>query len=404
MARLIAFLFVVFIAYEGNGQNFASRKKKSIETRNQTAAYIQSKSFEKIKIITDTIYLKYSPYDIDEIEQLLFISASFQRLIQFSKEGGKLTNSWEDKYASIWPNPDSLHKTLYNYLKAHRFEIERQIDEAALLQIDKDYLKLLLLFNILKYDYCASDIETELIRESRQFIMQYKQPEYVVSVNRYFNIEYLTSKWGAGAYFVTGALFPTKDLKDYIPNGIPFNLGISVNYRRLYLIAGFGVGIGGALKQDIFYQKQWQKGDNVLYAMGEVYLGYNLIKTKKIGITPIFGIHGIGLNPSSKSQRGYYDDVENIAPNLPLAFGINFDLKWGYSDCQTKSVYQRGAGRNGQYWMTRLTVGYSTSDYDRLVDGMDGNFIFFKIGIAYQYVMLHKITAYNNGRDWPFVY
>jgi hypothetical protein len=49
MARLIAFLFVVFIAYEGNGQNFASRKKKSIETRNQTAAYIQSKSFEKIK-------------------------------------------------------------------------------------------------------------------------------------------------------------------------------------------------------------------------------------------------------------------------------------------------------------------------------------------------------------------
>jgi hypothetical protein len=386
---------------EGYAQNFGSRQKRSFETRNEAYKYLQAEKIDLIQVNTDLTDLKDSPFNIDEIEQLLIISSSFEQLLRFSKEYGKISNSFAPRVAkkkSSRFKTDSLSIAISEFLKVNKAEIQAQIDKSGLESIDKDYLKLLLLFHLLTYDYCDVKIENELLSSSRSFVNTYSEPDYINGVNRYFNIDYKPSNWGIGFYIVSGGLFPTGNLKGYIPKGVPINWGLSLNYMRIYLIAGYGPGIGGELKKDIFYQKPWRQGDNIIYAMGEAYLGYNLINKNRIGVTPIIGFHGVGLSPSSQTDDDYYEEVDNLVPFTSLAYGVNIDLKWGYSNCRTKSLYARGAGKDKQYLITRFSIGYGNPKFDKFVDGMDGNLIFIKVGLAYQYQFKNKITGYNRMR------
>lgn len=49
-----------------------------------------------------------------------------------------------------------------------------------------------------------------------------------------------------------------------------------------------------------------------------------------------------------------------------------------------------------QYWITRFSIGYGNPQFDKFVAGMDGDLIFVKVGLAYQYQFKRKITGYNN--------
>jgi hypothetical protein len=393
MIRFLILLLSFTVVTNGFAQDFSSRHMKSVEARNKTFRLLQAKSFNLIQVNVNLTDLKNSPYNIDEIEQLLIISSSFEQLVRFSKEYGKLSNSFAPRVAkkkSIWFSPDSLSIAINECLKTNKTEKQEQIDKSDLNGIEKDYLKQLLLFHLLTYDYCDEQIENELLSSSRLFVHTYSEPDYKFGVNRYFNIEYKPTNWGIGFYIVSGGLFPTGNLKNYIPDGVPINWGLSLNYKRIYLIAGYGPGIGGELKKEIYYQKLWRQGDNIIYAMGETYLGYNLINKDRIGITPIIGFHGVGLSPSSTDNKEYYEDVDNLVPYTSLAYGVNIDLKWGYSNCRTKSIYARGAGKDKLFWMTRVSIGYGNPKFDKFVEGMNGGLFFVKVGLAFQYQFKRK--------------
>jgi len=197
--------------------------------------------------------------------------------------------------------------------------------------------------------------------------------------------------WEVGSWIVSGGLFPTGQLKTYMPNGIPINMGVSVHYQKAYIQLGFGFAKGGDLKKELFSQKLWRDGDKVGYATGDLYLGYVILEKMYMRISPYVGFCPTGIFPYSDVDNAYYDEVENIISQTVPTYGVNFDLKNRERIGRSKSLYGKKAGIDAYYWIARLGLAYSNPKYDKDVPELTGGIFSLKIAFALQYQARKRI-------------
>lgn len=386
-SRLVhtALIFLLLcIGVTTNAQNFSAYHTRSDSVRDAASEFLRRGMPNAIQVITEIDSLPASPYHLNEIEQILLIKGEFDRLIRFSSDYGKLLHTLHAREsAHAYFDPDLLSQELEKYLRRNAHKIEHEVEASQRSQMEKDFLKLLVLYHIWGYDFCDERAEADLQSAAANFVEVYDDEQYVDAVNRYFNIRYTPNDWQFGASLTSGVVLPQGELMNFIPNGVPVIGGVSLSYRKIHLFGSFGPGIAGPLLQEIDYQKPWREGDNIMYTMGELQLGYTILNTNRMLIVPVLGIQGVGLNPGSEYDDQYYDDVENlIAPNL-LSFGVKLDFKfYNNSNCSSKSLYMPGALYNREYYAVRLSFGYSDPQFDRAVPGMDGSMIFVRIGLS----------------------
>lgn len=410
MNKIILLLILYIVPICASSQNFHNTIFKEIqEKRDSLTILIAENKIQSIEIEKVKVKGAFSVVTIYEKEKLLLLSESFYDFLEFFNKNEKNTvlraNSRfikyreqkqinEYKFARYFV--DSLSTQINKYLTSTKKQFQLKLRQSDLTIEEQEFIKLIHLYLILTTDYCDIGIEEELLKDSRLFLHNYPKSMYSAYVLKYFNIEFRKSKWGAGVYFNTGMIIPSGNLSGYISPGIPLNIGLTLNYDRVYFFFGYGAGIGSNIKRDLYYQKQWLSGDKLVYAMGELNLGYNIINREKFGVTTFTGFGGAGLSPYSKDEPEYYDDVENITPHNYFAYGVNFDYRWAKTNCKSSPLYGRGAGRDYGYIITRLSIGYSNPKYEKKVDGLDGGIWFLKIGIGYQYQLKRKVkTGYN---------
>jgi hypothetical protein len=387
MSRVILILLLL-ASIDAYGQNFRSNRKANQAARNATVDLIQKGEFEKIDIIINPNEVKTSIFNIDEIEMLLLISSSFDSLMQFSKEYSKVSSRLGLRVAR--PNAfsnkkDSLSTFLFRFFEENHKAIQSKIEQSELDTLDKGYLSQLVLYHTLFANFCNEEVENELLSTSHSYIKNYPKSSYIDGINTYFNLEYKPSKWGVGSFLNSGVIVPMEGLQDYLPVGLPINIGIDLHYSRIHLIGEFGPGLTGGLKREFFYQKTWNASDNLIYSTGGLFLGLNVLKMHHFNLMPVVGFSGMGVLATSDDNPSYYDNVSNLVPFSSFTFGANFDYKWGFSDCQSKRTYARGSGKDSGYFITRFSVFYNNPRFEEYVPQLTGGLLFLKVSLIMQY-------------------
>lgn len=364
----------------------------------------------------DSLYLletlssnDYSFFTLREEEKLFLISGCFEEFIVLTNRNKKIKGRQKITGETYYKNDsidhrfrfsanfnDLLEKKLDNYIKANEQSILQKVDRTNFKQENKDFVKLMLNYYLLISDFCNEQAGNDLLMNSRKFSKEYPKSSFLYLVNKHLNIKYKESNWGAGSYFNSGLAIPTGNLQSYFTNGVIINAGLTVNYRKIYFFAGFGPAVGGEIKKNLFYQKEWKKGDKFIYSSGELMLGYNLINRKKFGITTLFGTGGSGISPISKEDENYYVKVENITPSNSLIYGINFDYRGKRKDCRDLSI-NKSFDDDFSYIIARVGVFYSSPGYNESVSNLTGSMWYIKVGLGYQM----QFKKRNKGNQRP---
>lgn len=382
-------------------------QKKISSERKIIKQFIKDDKLDSIKVFETLNTSDYSILTNYEEEKYYLISGQFEKFIEFANKKKKIKSTnrfsylldnqnYKYRYSSYFN--DALEKSIDNYIKTHEELIIQKIKLTNLKQEDKEFVKLMIDYYKLCSNFCDEHIGNNLLINSKKFIAKYPNSSYLPVVNNHLKIKYKESNWGAGVFINSGFVLPTGNLPNYFTSGIFIDGGITLNYKRIYHFAGVGPALGGKIKQNLFYQKEWKSGDDFIYASGEWLLGYNIINKDKLGITPLFGIGGAGLSPFSQQDKNYYKDVENIVPSNFFVYVINLDYRFNRTDCSNLSIDKKGLGALGDafgYMIARLSITYSSPRYYNSVSDLSGNLWFIKIGFGTQFQFKKRIHGYN---------
>ena len=339
-----------------------------------------------------------------EEEQLLLVTCQYRKLLNLIVANTKFEKKskrtrifryksdelkFKHKYSKVY---HPLYTIIGKYILDNKSNILRNIHSAALSDEERSFLIAYSLLHILKEDYCDVELENDMLVASRFFQNKYPNSIFQSYNEKYIDQEYIESSWGTGAYLVSGQFVSTGELKNSLPNAVPITWGLTMNRNRFFIFAGFGSTAGAIIKQDFEYQKKWNKGDKVEFIHGELLLGYNILDSKKFGLTPMVGLWGTRLNPKmSNEENDYYNDVSPIRSKIHLKYGVNLDYRWGRTSCKNTATYGRGSGKDYTYFIVRLSTGYSNPRFEKSVSTLDGSMWHFNLGIAYQYQFKRKV-------------
>lgn len=158
--------------------------------------------------------------------------------------------------------------------------------------------------------------------------------------------EFVPSDWSYGVYLGIGGVYPNSDIKDYFGSYFSFTAGLTGGYKRLKLKADISYGQSDFNKPNVFGVKDSQ-GRDLQGPMNEyatylgvgTNLGYSLVDSKRIAVTPFVGMYWSGYNwnmanlkweedPETKEWVSKVASTENAKlKDFSWIAGIDFDIK-----------------------------------------------------------------------------
>lgn len=158
--------------------------------------------------------------------------------------------------------------------------------------------------------------------------------------------EFVPSDWSYGVYLGIGGVYPNSDIKDNFGSCFSFTAGLTGGYKRLKLKADISYGQSDFNKPNVFGVKDSQ-GRDLQGPMNEyatylgvgTNLGYNLVDSKRIAVTPFVGMYWSGYNwnmanlkweedPETKEWVSKVASTENAKlKDFSWIAGIDFDIK-----------------------------------------------------------------------------
>ena len=174
---------------------------------------------------------------------------------------------------------------------------------------------------------------------ANDFLQKYPNSKYENYVKQNF-LGKSPSKWLGSMNILGGMNTINGNLSNYFTNGFNLGMGFDFYYKKLYFGLQGNVFVS-KLKQDYVFDenKIWLKGSNSSSFIGFVELGYNILQTKMMRITPFAGIGVVSFSPT---QNTIDDQKElkkaDLSSGLYL-FGINSDFDIRPSTNIDKNLY-----------------------------------------------------------------
>jgi hypothetical protein len=276
-----------------------------------------------------------------------------------------------------------FNSEIFRIFKKHEELIKRNIENSILSDEEKLFVQGALISIIVKKDNCNIIAKEQVDIVKRTFESTYPNSIYKKYVERAFYEKYIPGKWAFGAYVEGGVIFPDGKLSQYITPGSNIEVGYAIYYDRFILTGMFGAGGLASIKKTFHEKVDWLEGDNIMYGGGSLTLGYEVLGSSFIHIAPYAGIGGYGLGPSSNTESGYYDGVENLSPHAKLIAGMRVDFEFTRDRCSNKYIFgDEVIYHESIHRLIRLNVGFTTPQYNKLVPGLQGNLWFAKLGLG----------------------
>jgi len=279
---------------------------------------------------------------------------------------------------------DSLSAKLCSAIIRSKEEVNNNIKESGLDAYKKDFLILLLEYKIYQTDMCNECFEKSCLTLSDKYLSSYGNNEFTDYIKETIGVRYKKGNWGYGFCLSSGLIIPTKSLSGYFTPVIPISMTMELNYKRFYLsYFNLDFGFRNTIKKSFEYNNVlWQKNDKLWFNDGHCAFGYNVVMNHKLNVIPNVGFIGMGFFPHSKSDSLYYKDAGLIGNETGfMTFGVIVDYKFGYRSC-SKVSYFKNRIKEENFGYIRFGVNYLNPRLGDVVDGMNGNLIFFNLGIG----------------------
>jgi len=299
-----------------------------------------------LKEVEDANYVALFPaehwlilYWTEEYDELLLSLQEFDRDIYTGMEH------------KILPSQDVMYESLQGKSLVWEEKLEWKLRNSALSEEEKDFLRLNLAWML--DDGSQPEALEGLNQRADIFLESYPGSTYENFVRQELRYKYVPSDWGLGMEFFTGYGMFSGELADWFSNTGAFGMGIDGEYDKLTLslrIAGW-IGTTG---KDISNEQGmlWKKGEAALTFIGEAALGYTVLETDRIKLSPFGGI-GVTEISAPEDDLNTNPDLEHliVGPDVTYSLGATLDYKLGL---ETGELVEN----KKTYWFLRLRYAY----------------------------------------------
>lgn len=244
----------------------------------------------------------------------------------------------------INPQPDVLVNEIIKKLKRDKDAVAQEIDYSSLGDMEKSLLKLYLKYSLFQYDFENESLEWyghhynrwnsdtivkgALNDEANLFIDSFPNSQYKNFVRRYIRFEYAKIKTGIGFEFFLGGSGLSGYLSDKFLNPANWGAAIDVCPGRAMISLRYQGGVSKLTDSIPFDGAIWKKKADARFRLPEADIGFSVVDSKRIRLTPFAGIASMSICPPSSDRDSIPDyDLVGFSGSRTIALGLSFDLK-----------------------------------------------------------------------------
>jgi hypothetical protein len=247
---------------------------------------------------------------------------------------------------------DSLGQHLLPFVNAHREHLMTRTASSARNTEEKEFLALYLRYALAEVDLQNFDTE-DMQRRTAKYLTDHPVSPRAQYVRKVLDYRYRPWGMGVGGHLYTGRSTFQGNVARHFNDTWTIGVDLEIGYGRILLKSGFGGGFGRPVREPFTY-------NDTLYAAsgranldhGEALLGYAVVDSKKIRLSPFSGVSEFGFGMKDNKGEVTYHGRQ---------IGIDLDLKVDHWDA-TRIIATYGssfmAKQNKGHSALRIRVGY----------------------------------------------
>ncbi len=274
----------------------------------------------------------------------------------------------------IWDPCDSLNARLLTFTYERREMIQADINTSSLSALDKEFLVMYLRSVFAYRDLTAFSTDT-MLQETGRFLDNHPGSAQELYVRKTLDQRYKPGGFGTGGYFFAGPSFFDGNMSKYFNDTWFIGAELSFSWAKAMIMAGYGGGLTRPINAPFSYNDfAYTTETRTASGFGHALLGYAVIDSRHLRITPFFGTAGVGFSAE--------EDNGNV-----VFYGrqAGVDIDWKFSHWQEVVSYPTAFGNKFHegYWAVRLRLGYEGLFNENDDATFGGSQVFVRLGISY---------------------
>jgi hypothetical protein len=241
------------------------------------------------------------------------------------------------------PPADNLFELTQAYLARHLDELSSRARQAKFQPEDSTFLQLGLQLLALGRNPVPENLNLDLQR----FLSKYPRSNYGYFVSRMVRPEYEPSRFSYGLDFHSGTGFFTGGLNEVFRPLHNVGHGFEFGWDRYFLYLRNYIGSAETRVPYTRNGRTWAAGQRLNYFVPEISVGYRLLESKWLVVTPFVGLSWCNFAPTPADVKKNPDIDTDVTMSGPITAGLNLDvLLW-----KTNSGMEVGS------WMLKIRSG-----------------------------------------------
>ncbi len=202
------------------------------------------------------------------------------------------------------------------------------VDNAELKAEEKEFLKLLLYALLFTPDRVDDEEGMEEVNaKATAFLDNYRDSRYANYTRRYIRYRFHPSDWGLGSEFFLGYNMFTGGLSNHFTNRVIGGFAFDVSYKKF--TASTRINFSGTRTLQEITRKgiTWPKDVNGYVIGADLAFHYPVIQSRRVLISPVAGIGGMGIGPSFEQVRDEYPELKEFKELSSFNYLLGLDLK-----------------------------------------------------------------------------
>jgi len=212
---------------------------------------------------------------------------------------------------------------ILDFFCTEQYRLYSNLDKEYLDDIDRDFLKLYLTYNLRNASCESKEVSSfNDLEASRNYLKKYPGSPYSNYLQEKLLPVYEASRLGFGLIIISGWGDHMGDYNDYFRYGGLFGFGADIVYGRLKTYYSFSVGLGKTKKGFEHEDLYWDEKQKIASSVGEISAGIAVIDKPKLRCVPYYGISWETIEQRGKSTD---DDVPSMYLSSNHLVGLNVD-------------------------------------------------------------------------------
>ena len=385
--KLFILLFLSVISY------VSAQNKDNIENEILSYTNSQTQIISKGRLLLADSFMEGDLQKVDEVRNYLLKEVDSENYIALLPGEQWLISYWTGEFYDvldsvnyyytkgnknyqdkIFPPEDRLYYKLVEKSWNELEQLEGEILTSDLNEDQKDFLLLHLNFMIAG-EPLNTITQDEINEMADLFIEKHPAGKYTELVKNNIRYKFKASNWGFAFDFFAGYAIQTGELSSQFNNGFALGHGFDIEYKKFTLFLRNYIGFPKTLREQEVEGITWEKDMRVTQFLPEASIGYSVVDTEKIKLSPFAGIGGVGFSPVEADIQDRPElDESTVGFVTSYTVGANLDFKLGWN---TGAIFPN----NKTYWFVRCRYGYTMPQMSNY-PGYDGNIHYFNVGIG----------------------